>query len=295
MVRETSKSDGSRMQSLLENRLGLRVTAVEPVSGGCIATSFRVDTEAGSRFVKTGEGNVAESLKAEADGLRHLGAAESGLLVPGVHAMHADGERIILVLDWVEEKRPDTASLRALGHGLARLHRTSREAYGHERDNFIGRLPQQNKVMRSWVDFFRTQRLEPQITRARAAGRWSADWDGSADYLLDHLERWLPDTPVASLLHGDLWSGNFMAPSDGGAALIDPAVYFGDRETDVAMTELFGGFGSAFYEAYNDMWPLDSGYADRKDIYNLYHLINHLNHFGAGYAGSVQALLRKFG
>lgn len=137
-------------------------------------------------------------------------------------------------------------------------------------------------------------RLEPQVRVARDGGRWQDHWTSHFDRMMHRLDGLLPKRPEPSILHGDLWSGNFLVTKTGRAALIDPAVYYGHREADLAMTELFGGYDDAFYAAYRSAWAVEAGYADRREVYNLYHLINHLNHFGAGYAGSVDRILKAF-
>jgi len=166
--------------------------------------------------------------------------------------------------------------------------------YGLDHDNFIGANPQPNHPCNNWVDFFREQRLGYQMELARQRGYLSAKRGQSLETLLANLGNWLPAQPPVSLLHGDLWGGNWLVTDMGEAALIDPAVYYGDREAELAFTELFGGFPSQFYAAYNEVWPLESGYGERKELYNLYHLLNHLNLFGESYGGSVDAILRKF-
>ena len=172
----------------------------------------------------------------------------------------------------------------ALGRMLARLHRQTGPRYGWHRDNFIGRSPQANGWCDDWSEFWWTRRLQPQLQRA------GLDAGFLKDVLKDHR-------PAPSLLHGDLWSGN-AGFIDAGPVIFDPAVYYGDRETDLAMTELFGGFAREFYRAYHQELPLDDGYLWRKHLYNLYHLLNHLNLFGGGYRAQVEAtlglLLRRF-
>jgi protein-ribulosamine 3-kinase len=198
-------------------------------------------------------------------------------------------------MEWIETGQGSAGFWDRFGEGLAEMHRHQEERFGFEADNFIGRLPQQNAWHAGWVDFFRYERLLPQIERARTAGIWQHGWDRYAAGILQGLENWLPASPDASVLHGDLWSGNFLRTATGAAALIDPAAYFGHRETDLALTELFGGFDRAFYAAYHSAWPLEPGYEARRDLYNLYHLVNHLNHFGGSYAASVAEVLRRYG
>jgi fructosamine-3-kinase len=283
--------------------------AFEPVGGGCIANGGRLDAGGRSFFLKRGNAEVARTFPPEAAGLRalreaaeHTGAA---LRVPDVHAAEGPSGDApgFLLMDWVEPGgTPGRAFWEAFGHALAVLHgHTSAEAeragadgrYGFDRDNFIGRLPQENGWMGTWPAFFRERRLLPQVERARENDRWRAKWDAPWEALLDWLPALLPEAPPASILHGDLWGGNVLAAEDGPAAIIDPATYYGHREADLAMTELFGGFRAPFHEAYRAARPLEDRYEQRRDVYNLYHLVNHLNHFGGGYAGPVERALSR--
>lgn len=277
--------------------VGAPVRAARPLGGGCIARATRLDTGAGPFFLKwSPEPDVARTFTAEAAGLRALREAGSPLRVPEpLHAREAEGGAVgFLLVEWIEPGTPGPAFWERFGEGLAAMHRHTSARYGFEGDNFIGRLPQQNAWHASWVEFFRTCRLAPQVERARSLGRWQSGWDRPLERLYARLPEVLPERPPASVLHGDLWSGNFLVDAEGRAALVDPAAYYGDREADLAMTELFGGFDRRFYDAYRVAWPLPPGYELRREVYNLYHLVNHLNHFGGGYAGSVAALLGRF-
>jgi fructosamine-3-kinase len=281
------------------------VRRAEPVGGGCIANATRLDAQQGRYFLKWSGDEAGRTFEAEAAGLRALRDADSPLFVPlPLDAQDATGEPGYLLMEWVEPGTTTAAFWTDFGQAFAALHRHASPdgRYGFDRDNFIGRLPQQNDWRDTWPAFFRTQRLEPQFALARKRGRWQASWNAPADRLLDQLDNLLPSDPPASVLHGDLWSGNFLAASEpvpakagSRAALIDPAAYYGHREADLAMTELFGGFDQRFYEAYRGAWPLEPGYEERREVYNLYHLVNHLNHFDGSYAGGVERTLRRFG
>ncbi len=280
---------------------------MEPVGGGCIAHASRVETGDGRFFLKWSAGDAGLTFEAEAAGLRALQDAGSPLLIPEVVAVRdADGTAPgLLLLEWIEPGQRGTAFERALGEGLAALHRHASPdgRYGFERENSIGRLPQPNRWHDGWPAFFRAERLEPQLALARERGRWRPAWTPLADRLLGRLDTLLPADPPASLVHGDLWSGNALAaepvPAKAGSrvALVDPAAYFGHGETDLAMMELFGGFGAECFAAYRAAWPLEdeAGYPERRDVYQLYHLINHLNHFGSGYAAGVERVLQRYG
>ncbi len=276
---------------------GSPVREVRPVGGGCVAGATRVDCDRGTFFLKWGRGTVAESLAAEVDGLGTLEAATGGgLQVPHVlgHAGEEGDQPALLVLEWIEAGVWTPGLLETLGSGLAAMHAVCGDRYGHGIDNFIGRLPQENGPAADWPEFYRSRRLEPQVREARLRGTWKTAWDRPFEALCRSLEERLPTHPVASTLHGDLWSGNVLASTDGRAVLVDPAVHAGDREADLAMTRLFDGFGDRLYAAYDEAWPRDPGWEDREPIYQLYHLINHLNHFGDAYAGAIERTLRPF-
>lgn len=284
------------LHDALERRLDVTIESVAAVGGGCIANASRIETNGIPYFLKYGDDDVARTFPGEAAGLDALAAAESPLIVPTVleTAPATDERPGFLVMEWINSGRQARGFWEQFGEGLAALHRTGAEEYGFERDNFIGQLPQQNDWAESWPSFFRTERLEPQVEMARDRGRWHDSWNQPLEALYRRLPDILPANPQSSVVHGDLWKGNFMVTAVGKPALIDPATYYGHREVDLAMTELFGGYEDRFYEAYRSAWGLEPGYETRRDVYNLYHLINHLNHFGGGYAGSVASTLKAF-
>jgi fructosamine-3-kinase len=284
------------LQDTLEDCLDVSIQSVAAVGGGCIASACRVETDGSPFFLKYGDEEVARTFPGEAAGLEALAAAESPLVVPSVleTAPPTDDRPGFLVLEWINTGREGRRFWERFGEGLAALHRHAADAYGFDQDNFIGRLPQQNEWMEAWPAFFRTRRLEPQVRMARERGRWQTDWDEPLRALYRRLPDLLPAHPTPSVLHGDLWKGNFMVAATGAPVLIDPATYYGHREADLAMTELFGGFRDRFYDAYRGAWGLEPGYETRRDVYNLYHLVNHLNLFGEGYANSVERILRAF-
>jgi fructosamine-3-kinase len=199
------------------------------------------------------------------------------------------------VLEWIEARGSKSGAAEALGEQLAQQHRTPGEAYGLDHDNYLGSNQQINQPTSSWIEFFRDRRLGFQTELAQRNGYLTARRAARLERLIARLANWIDESIcMPSLLHGDLWGGNFLAGPNGEPVLIDPAVYYGDREAEMAFTELFGGFGTKFYAAYNAAWPLAPGYADRRDLYNLYHLLNHLNLFGEGYGGSVDAILQRY-
>lgn len=226
---------------------------------------------------------------AEAAGLEALAKA-AVLRTPTFVARGSDGEGAFLVLEYLDLRPLETTAARHLGEKLAALHRVRVERYGWEQDNHIGRNPQLNGWQDSWPRFFATRRLLPQLQLARRNGMDSRLVEAGETAAGKIAGLFLDYRPHPSLLHGDLWSGN-AAQANGEPVIFDPACYFGDRETDLAMTELFGGFPDAFYAAYRQAWPLDAGYETRKTLYNLYHILNHYNLFGAAYLGQARRMI----
>ncbi|MFL6624034.1 MAG: fructosamine kinase family protein [Sulfurifustis sp.] len=257
------------------------VNAVRPMSGGCINTAVVIETETGPYFVKLNEPSRLDMFTAEAEGLRAL-AATHAVRVPTPICSGVEEDQAFLVLEYLQIARLTDETQGSLGRRLAQLHRHAARRYGWHRDNTIGSTPQSNAWTDSWTEFFRDRRLRPQLERAGSEGYRRVSVRG--EHLLARLHALLRDHDCApSLLHGDLWSGNAAALPTREPVIFDPAVYYGDRETDLAMTELFGGFARAFYDAYEAEWPLAPGYEVRRALYNLYHILNHLNLFGAGY------------
>ena len=284
------------LRETLEDQFDAEIAQCTSVSGGCIANASRLETDDGPLFLKWGDSEVARTFPGEAAGLDAMAAAEASLVVPKVvtHDTSTDDRPGYLVMKWINAGRKGRRFWQSFGQGLAEMHEHTGDEYGFPTDNFIGQLPQSNTWMTGWPAFFREQRLAPQVEMARDRGRWKSDWDRPLDTLYRRLDDLLPADPPASVVHGDLWKGNFMVNAIGTPVLIDPATYYGHREVDLAMSELFGGYDETFYDAYRAAWPLEPGYEERREIYNLYHLINHLNHFGAGYANGVASTLQRF-
>jgi len=263
----------------------------QPVGGGSISAAWRLETSAGSVFVKTGPASSHDMFAAEAMGLAEL-AAPGAIRVPEVLAHGVESDTAFVALEWLTFGHPGPDTEGKLGEQLAELHRTTSKRFGWHRDNTIGLTPQHNDWSDDWVAFFREKRLGFQL---RLAGRngFTGTLQDQGTQLLKRLPTFFEDyEPSASLLHGDLWGGNW-ASCDGEPVIFDPAVYYGDRESDLAMTRLFGGFGTAFYEAYEAASPLAPGHRERRDLYQLYHVLNHLNLFGSGYLGRAQELIRN--
>lgn len=261
------------------------------VGGGDISAAWRIETQDGSVFLKTGSTDAFEMFAAEAEGLSELKAARA-VRVPEVLAVGQCAGDAFLALEWLVLEPPDTRSERLLGEQLAMMHRTVKDRFGWHRDNTIGRTPQHNNWSDDWAGFFGTHRLGFQLTLAKKNG-FSGELQKEGARLLTRLPSYFEGhSLVPSLLHGDLWGGNWSS-CQGLPVIFDPAVYFGDRETDLAMTRLFGGFDTAFYSAYESAWPLQPGSRARTDLYQLYHVLNHLNLFGGGYLSRAIGLMRN--
>lgn len=289
------------METALERATGrrARIARIDPVGGGSVSSSARLTTDTGERFfAKWNPRGPAALFEAEADGLAALTRA-GALRVPTVlgvgSAAHGHGGTPWLLLEWVEAGRPGRGYASRLGEGLAELHRSAGAdgvGWGWERDNFIGPLPQRNRAAASWAELWRDARLAPQLARARARGHFQGRGSAPLDRALERTPELLADVDESpSLLHGDLWGGNVFADGEGRPVLVDPAVYRGHREVDLAMSELFGGFPAAWPEAYDAAWRIGHGYhGRRRPLYQLYYLLVHVNLFGAGYeAGCVAA------
>lgn len=260
----------------------------------------RAAPQATGRYVRTGREHFAKvvaldeepRLQAEREGLDALRAA-GAVRVPQVLEAGRDDDRAWLLLEWMELVPLAGAAAASLGTGLAALHRIERERFGWERDNYIGGSAQANGWSDDWLAFWQDRRLMAQL-RLAARNRLPSR-------LMDRGERLAADcgaffrnyAPAKSLLHGDLWGGNAGALAGGAPVIFDPAVYVGDREADVAMTTLFGGFPADFHSAYSAAWPLDDGFRVRRDFYNLYHVLNHANLFAGGYVRQSQDLVER--
>ena len=297
------RSAADPLAAWLHDQLGIRMAGLTPVGGGCIHRAWCLRTADGERlFVKTNRADKLPLLDAEADGLAALARmAPPGLVIPEPLACGLAGDQAVLVLPWLELSRSgDRAGAWAeCGTNLARLHRLSLQptrpddsapGFGWNRDNFIGASHQPNGWRQEWSVFFAECRLQPQLRWLARKGSPMA----GAERLLERLPVWLEGHRAEScLVHGDLWSGNGALLSGGGGSLFDPAVHRGDREVDLAMARLFGGFPEAFFRGYEEAWPLLEGWRERLDLYNLYHLLNHANLFGGGYKNQAQSVINS--
>ena len=271
------------------------------VSGGSISRAFVAATRERKWFVKLNEIRLLDMFEAEADGLYALEKCPA-IRVPQVVGTGSAGRQAYLILEHLElfpMERHNASACASAGRALVDVHRIVGSRFGWTRDNYIGHTPQSNHLRSDWADFFVRERLLPQLDIARKNSH-SGSLIDNGERLANRAHAFFSDHRAeASLLHGDLWNGNAALDLQGRFVLYDPAVYFGDRETDLAMSELFGGFPPAFYAAYREAWPLSTGYPQRRMLYNLYHVLNHCNLFGGGYRQQaehmISALLAEIG
>lgn len=278
------------MQNLVEHihaqHQGLEIKIENSIGGGCINQAFRVSSNLGDLFLKVNRSDLVFMFEAEYYGLLEMRDSKSIFapepLVYGKSETHA-----YLLMRY--EPMNGLANWKAMGEQLAQMHRYSSDSFGWNRNNSIGTTQQLNNRSHRWVHFFREFRLGFQVDLARKNGLGLSH----ADELLSKLDSFFDDEPVPSLLHGDLWSGNVGFTMNGEPAFFDPATHYGDRECDLAMTEMFGGFSEEFYRAYEKFWPLEKGYQRRKGLYQLYHVLNHYNLFRGGYGSQSETLINK--
>lgn len=283
------------LHNALAQTLGTEPTDAVLLGGGMINHAARVETKQGRVFVKWKADAPPNFFRAEADGLQRMQRA-AAIRVPTVIAVQ-DTYPAFLVLDYIEASRPSAPARFAqqFGESLAAQHRNSVAAqYGLERDNFIGNLPQINTQKPDWIHFYRDCRILPQMEIARKSGRLPASRERLLLQVVRRMDSLLDNpTSTPALIHGDLWSGNFLSVGNE-PVLIDPAVYYADRETEIAYMELFGGFPSGVLAAYREAYPLDPGYERRRALLQLYPLLVHLNHFGETYGQDVEAVCRQY-
>jgi protein-ribulosamine 3-kinase len=266
-----------------------RISDRKGLGGGCINSAELLTGEDGRQyFIKHNNVSFVPVFEAESVALRAI--AETGAIrVPAPVGICQSGQTSALILEYLN-LNSSNGDWGQMGRALARLHRSTGKSFGWPGDNWIGSTPQINTRVDSWLEFYSNCRLEPQIRWARKKSLSLS----AAEALLEALPSFFTNySPSPSLLHGDLWGGNANFLEGGSPVVFDPASYFGDREADLAMTELFGGFPGEFYAAYEHEWPLDPGYRDRRDLYNLYHILNHFNIFGGGYGAQADSLIRS--
>lgn len=258
------------------------------VGGGCINQGYAVADGKRTFFIKLNQASQATMFEAEAQALQQI-LDTNTIRVPRPLCWGSAGDSSYLVLEWLEMGSGDSKSWEQMGRNLAAMHKvTSSQGFGWHMNNTIGSTPQINTWTSNWAEFYTKHRLGYQFQLAkRRGGRFP-----QAEELLAAIPELLEArNPLPSLVHGDLWGGNAGFSIQGEPVIFDPATYFGDREVDIAMTELFGGFPAAFYHGYNQVFPLDEGYQKRKNLYNLYHILNHFNLFGGVYESQANSMI----
>ncbi|WP_445665341.1 fructosamine kinase family protein [Fodinibius sp. AD559] len=271
------------------------ITSTQQVSGGSINQAAKITLADGTTcFLKWNTSADPHMFVVEEKGLDLLKSADTTLRIPFVFTTgQTEDNTGFLLQKFIPEGRSKPNSASEFGQALAQLHKHHNETYGLDHDNFIGRLPQSNTPHKNWVDFFIQERMKPQLQMATDSGKLGSDTVSHFENMYKKLPDIFPNEPP-SLLHGDLWGGNYFFDQNGNATIYDPAVYYGHREIELAFTHLFGGFPSNFYSAYEENYPLSSGFSQRKDIYNLYPLLVHTNLFGGSYARQVEGIVRQF-
>lgn len=280
---------------LLEEKFHQRVLLKDftTIGGGCINNGGKLNTSDGNFFLKWNDTSKFPGMfDAEVKGL-NLMSTSNTLRIPKAIGASSNGPYQFIVMEFIESHSKKGDYWEQLGFGLAAMHKVSSDAYGLDHDNYMGSLSQFNATKNSWIEFFITQRLEVQLKLSVDSRTMSLVHQKKFESLYKKLPSILIEERPA-LVHGDLWNGNLITDDKGSPCLIDPAVYFGNREVDLAMTHLFGGFTDTFYKSYQDAFPLESGFQDRFDVYNLYPLLVHVNLFGQGYLSQVLSLLNKF-
>lgn len=273
--------------------LSAEISECRAIGGGSINDACKLQYGNSHFFVKWNDaGRYPGMFETEAKGL-HLLKQSDALYIPEVIATAKSNETSFILMEYIEQGRGDRHFWEVFGTRLAKMHRHTADSFGLDHDNYIGSLPQYNAQKAGWPDFFTEQRLEPQLKMARDTGLADRSLSRSFQQLYNKMGDLFPTEPPA-LLHGDLWSGNYLCNSEKQAVLIDPAVYYGHREMDLGMSQLFGGFDAAFYTAYDAAWPLEKGWQQRLHLCNLYPLMVHVNLFGSGYLGQVKRILRHY-
>lgn len=282
------------LKDQIEYLLCIKILNTRAVSGGDISQAYLIETESERFFCKMHQSkNAFEMFQAEKEGLKTLKVSNT-IGVPQVLTCNRTDNGALFILEYIVRKTPNTVDFKNLGFQLAALHKMGdAKTFGFEHDNFIGSLPQSNNKHDNWVDFYVQERLQPQLIMALDSGRLNTAEVPAESKLLGRCNSLFPNIKP-SLLHGDLWSGNFLIATNGQPYLIDPAVYAGHHEVDLAMSRLFGGFGDRFYSAYHEIIPKETGERERCEIYQLYYLLVHLNLFGTSYKSSVNHILQRY-
>jgi fructosamine-3-kinase len=281
--------------TLLEKKLKQKITGLTPLSGGCISSAYKLKLNDKQEFFLKHNPSVSDKMFiTEAHGLQELNKSDT-IRVPKVIIYDDD----FILLELIQQGNKSKNFFSDFGRSFALMHKHSSENYGFYEDNFIGSNDQKNIPVGSekenWTSFYFNKRILFQLELAEKLGYATSELKKGIGKLEEKIEEIIETSnEKSSLLHGDLWGGNYLVDENGNACLIDPAVYYGHREADLGMTKLFGGFSSEFYEAYNETYPLQDGYEYRENIYKLYHILNHLNLFGGGYYSQAISLIHFY-
>lgn len=282
-----------KLKAYIEALIEDSITTIKSINGGDISSAYRIDTSKNSYFLKQNTSPIALAMfQTEAYGLNTI-AKTNTIKTPSVLACESFEDSAFLLMEYIEWKSPSSEDFKNLGRQLAQLHKHTSESFGLEQNNFIGRLSQSNTKHTSWVNFYTNERLLPQLELAKQKGLLQSSECPNLELIKPKLKPIFDDIKP-SLLHGDLWSGNYLISKNGQPYLIDPAVYYGHHEIDIAMTKIFGGFGDPFYTSYSAAISPDKHTEGRIEIYQLYYLLAHLNMFGKSYYESVSSILTKY-
>ena len=283
----------SDLKTHLSELLNEDIKHVSAIHGGDISAAYKLKTARETYFLKANKApNALKMFKTEAKGLQKINQSNC-IKTPEVLGCNLFKNTAFLLLEFIDTKQPSAKDFENLGFQLAKLHLYSAELFGLDSNNFIGSLPQSNKQHSTWTDFYIKERLLPQLKLAQRKNLLLPNEIPSEDCLFTNLSAWFKNIKPA-LLHGDLWGGNYIISSTGTPYLIDPAIFFGHNEVDLAMTKLFGGFAPVFYKAYAEIIPFKNDASARMDIYQLYYLLVHLNIFGTSYHNSVISIIKKY-
>lgn len=279
--------------SFISDRTSEKINSSKRITGGSVSQAYLLETSENKYFLKINSAPDAfEMFHAEQKGLEEI-EKTCTIPVPHVYLVDNINGKAIIMMDYIENKRPDSNDYARLGRELASLHSIKQENYGFREDNFIGSLPQSNRVHTDWLEFYWEERISPQLWLALKAGLLSNKEIPTKQKCMDIFNHFIKDVP-SSLIHGDLWGGNYLISTDGTPYLIDPAVYKGHSMVDIAMSKLFGSFGEMFYNAYHEAIPRPEYYDEQIELYQLYFLLVHLNMFGRGYYPSVSKILQRY-
>jgi len=278
----------------IEEKLGNKISKITSLSGGCISDAYKITTKDNSEFLLKYNPSVSNDMFVkEANGLKEL-TKSNAIRIPEVLGVDKD----YILLEYIRTGNKNQDFFENFGQNFARMHKFTSDNCGFNEDNYIGSNPQKNvpneTEKKDWVSFYFNKRILFQLQLAEKLGNSTEELRKGISKLENKISTIISTEEKPSLLHGDLWGGNYMVDESGQAVLIDPAVYYGNREADLGMTKLFGGFSSDFYSAYNEEFPLEDGYEYRENIYKLYHVLNHLNLFGGGYYSQALSLIKFY-